>query len=128
MDRYYIKIQELEASTVYLFREQSHRGRCMVCSKWHVDEIVDMTEEQRNLFMRDVCRVAKALRSAFSPDRINYGAYNDMGHHAHIHLVPKYQKDPFEWSSVFSMEPGRVYLDDEEYQQIIQMIQMHLNQ
>lgn len=126
MDRYYIKIQELDNSTLYLFREQSHRGRCMVCSKLHVDEIADMTEEQCRSFMRDVQRAAKALHAAFHPDRVNYGAYNDAGHHAHFHLVPKYKDDSFEWSSVFAMEPGRVYLSEEEYHQIAESIRKNL--
>lgn len=127
MDRYYLKIQQLDSSTLYLFREQSHRGRCMVCSKWHVDEIADMTSEQCAAFMCDVQRAAKALRTAFAPDRINYGAYNDAGHHAHFHLLPKYKSDPFEWGSVFAMEPQRTYLSDEEYQQIIDLIRANLS-
>lgn len=127
MDRYYLKVQELDSSTLYLFREQSHRGRCMVCSKWHVDEISGMTSAQCAAFTYDVQRVAKALHAAFAPDRINYGAYNDMGHHAHFHLVPKYKSDPFEWGSIFAMEPQRIYPSDEEYQQIIALIRANLS-
>lgn len=126
MNRYYLKIQDLDSSTLYLFREQSHHGRCMVCSKWHIDEIADMTDEQCVAFIRDVQRAAKALHTAFMPDRINYGAYNDTGHHAHFHLVPKYKDDAFEWGTVFAMEPQRVYLKDEEYQKIIDLIRENL--
>jgi len=126
LDSLYIKICDLDASTLFLFREQSHKGRCMVCSKWHVDEIADLTEKQRNAFLADVCRTAKAIHAAFSPDRINYGAYNDKGHHAHFHLVPKYQNDSFEWSTTFAMNPNRVFLTNEEYTEVIERIRRQL--
>ena len=58
--------------------------------------------------MADVRRVAGALHRAFSPDKINFGAYGDTMHHLHFHLVPKYADDPFEFGDVFAMNPGRV--------------------
>ena len=36
VDAFGIKIGELPASKVYLFKEQSHKGRCIVASKFHV--------------------------------------------------------------------------------------------
>ncbi|WP_286165786.1 HIT family protein [Olsenella uli] len=105
---------ELPASQLILFREQSHRGRCIVASKRHVDDISDLTEEESAAFMADVRHVAAALHRAFSPDKINFGAYGDTMHHLHFHLVPKYADDPFEFGDVFAMNPGRVTLSDAE--------------
>ena len=85
-----IKITELPASKVYLFREQSHRGRVIVASKKHVSEIIDLDRRERQAFMDDVAKVASALRTAFHPRKINYGAYGDTGCHLHFHLVPQY--------------------------------------
>lgn len=55
----------------------------------------------------------------FNPDKVNYGAYGDMGHHLHFHLVPKY-KDGYEWGGVFAMNPGEKTLSDEEYQDMVE--------
>ena len=41
VDKFGIKICELPASKVYLFKEQSHKGRCIVASKHHVSENED---------------------------------------------------------------------------------------
>jgi len=42
-----------------------------------------------------------------------------------MHLVPKY-KDGFEWGGVFEMNPGKVYLSDGEYQEMIEKIKSNL--
>ena len=47
-----IKICELPSSKVYLFKEQSHKGRVIVAHKKHVSEIVELTAEERAAYMR----------------------------------------------------------------------------
>lgn len=120
-----IKICELPASKVYLFKEQSHKGRCIVASKYHVSEMTALTDEQRNEFFADVNKVATAIHSAFSPDKVNYGAYGDTGCHLHFHLVPKY-KDGFEWGSTFAMNPEQITLTEQEYTALIDEIRKYL--
>ncbi len=120
-----IKICELEASKVYLFKEQSHKGRVIVAHKKHVGDMQELTAEERSVYFEDVAKVAGALKAAFSPDKINYGAYGDTGHHLHFHLVPKYA-DGYEWGGVFAMNPDKVYLTDEEYNSIIAAIKKEL--
>lgn len=120
-----IKICDLEVSQLILFKEQSHPGRVIVAYKDHVSELVDITDEERNLFFKDVARAAKAIHKAFNPDKVNYGAYGDGGCHLHFHLVPKY-KDEFEWATVFQMNPGAKYLSDEEYTEMIEKIKANL--
>ena len=88
-----IKIAELPATKLYLFKEQSHRGRVIVASKLHVSEITALSDAEREAFFADVNRVAKALHAVFRPTKVNYGAYGDTGHHLHFHLVPKYSDD-----------------------------------
>ena len=114
-----IKICELGATKLYLFKEQSHRGRVIVASKLHVSEITALTDEERNAFFADVNRVAKALHAVFHPTKVNYGAYGDTGHHLHFHLVPKYANEAFEWGGTFAMNPKRTFLDDAAYDEMV---------
>lgn len=116
-----IKICDLDVSQLILFKEQSHPGRCIVAFKDHVSEIVNISDDDRNRFFADVNRAAAALHKAFSPDKINYGAYGDGGCHLHMHLVPKY-RDEFEWGSPFAMNPGKKFLSDAEYAEMIERI------
>ena len=121
-----IKICELPASKVYLFKEQSHRGRVIVASKLHVSEITALTDEERNAFFSDVDRVAKAIHQLYKPTKVNYGAYGDTGHHLHFHLVPKYAGDEFEWGGVFAMNPKRTYLESADYDKMVAEIKTQL--
>ncbi len=125
LDKFGIKICDLNVSKLVLFKEQSHLGRCVVAYNDHVSEIVNITPEQRNAFFDDVCRVSNALHKAFNPDKVNYGAYGDTGCHLHMHLVPKY-KDGFEWGGTFEMNPQKKFLTDEEYKEIIEKIKANL--
>ncbi len=121
LDKFGIKICDLGVSQLILFKEQSKPGRCIVAYKDHVSEIVDITEEERNLFFADVTRAAKAIHAAFHPDKLNYGMYGDTGCHLHVHLVPKYRGQD-EWGGVFQMNPDKKYLTEEEYAQMIEAI------
>ena len=125
LDAFGIVICELSVSTLILFKEQSHLGRCIVAYKDHVSELVDISDEERSAFFADVARASKAIHAAFSPDKVNYGAYGDTGCHLHMHLVPKY-RDQFEWGGVFEMNPGKTHLTDAQYAEMIEKIKRHL--
>ena len=116
---YGIKIGELPASKVYLFKEQSHKGRVIVAAKLHVSELTALTAAERNRFFADVDRVARAIHALYRPDKVNYGAYGDTGHHLHFHLVPKYANEAFEWGGTFAMNPKRTFLDDAAYDEMV---------
>ena len=125
LDKFGIEICDLEVSQLVLFKEQSHPGRVIVAYKDHVSEIVSISDEERNLFMADVARAAKALHAAFHPKKVNYGAYGDTGCHLHFHLVPKY-RDEFEWGGVFAMNPQQKFLTDAEYDELIAELKKYL--
>ena len=120
-----IPICKLGVSDLILFKEQSKPGRVIVAYRDHVSELVNISEEERNLFMEDVCRAANAIHKAFKPNKVNYGAYGDTGCHLHMHLVPKYEGGD-EWGGTFQMNPGKTYLTDAEYAEMIEKIKANL--
>lgn len=124
-DNLMIEIGKLSVSTVFLFKEQTYRGRCNVVYKDHVKELFDLNEQDLAAFMNDVKKVAAAIDKAFQPNKINYGAYGDTLHHLHMHAVPKYEGKE-NWGSTFEMNPGKTYLSDEEYAVVIEKIKAHL--
>lgn len=117
---------EMESSNVYIFKEQSHPGRVIVAHKKHVSEIIELTDEERNQFFKDINTVSNAIHKVFNPDKVNYGAYCDTGHHLHFHLVPKY-KDDFEWNGVFLMNPGLKIASDAECEEIAKKLRAAMN-
>lgn len=120
-----IKICELPMSKLILFKEQSHPGRVIVACKKHVDDITELTQEERAQYIEDINRTAICIHKAFRPDKINFGAYGDTMHHLHVHVVPKY-KDEYEWGGVFAMNPHRTEPSEEELQKVIDTIKANL--
>ena len=98
-----IEFAQLSVSRAFLFKEQTYRGRCLVAYKDHVND----------------------LNEAFNPEKINYGAYSDKLSHLHFHLAPKYVDGP-DYGGVFQMNPGKVYLSDAEYAEMIEKLKANL--
>lgn len=109
-----IYVTKLSVSRLFIFKEQTYRGRCLVAYDKHVDDLNLLCDAERNAFMADVARVTRAMQKVFNPDKINYGAYADTLEHLHFHLVPKYVGGP-DFGGVFRMNPQAVYLTDDEY-------------
>ena len=109
-----IEEAKLSVSRMFIFKEQTYHGRCLVAYDKHVDDLNLLSDEERNAFMSDVAKVTRAMQKVFNPDKINYGAYSDTLEHLHFHLIPKYVGGP-DFGGVFQMNPKQVYLTDEEY-------------
>jgi ATP adenylyltransferase len=108
-----IEIAPLGVSTLYLFKEQTYRGRCVVAYRDHVNELFELPDSDLALFTKDVARAARAMKTAFNPAKINYGAFSDKLPHLHVHLVPKYVDGP-SWGTTFTMmpEPKQLLTDE----------------
>lgn len=95
----------LAAADVLLFEDTRHPGRCVVASRWHVRELHQLSDTQRDAFMADVSRVARAVTAVLSPDKINLGFYGDLSDHLHTHVVPKHVAGPH-WGDAFALQPA----------------------
>lgn len=120
-----IEICHLRVSRAFVFKEQTYRGRCLVAYDGHVNDLNELSDEQRNLFMADVAQVTRAMQKLFNPEKINYGAYSDKLSHLHFHLAPKYVDGP-DYGGTFQMNPGKVYLSEEEYAQMVSALRAEL--
>lgn len=126
LDDLMIEIKEMDISTLYLFKEQTYAGRCVLAYKGHQNHLTELDDKELALYMKDIARAAKAIMKAVNPDKINYGAYSDKLPHLHFHLVPKYQDGP-SWGGTFEMMPEkRVMLSEAEYLSMINLIQKNL--
>ena len=120
-----IEVATLRVSRLFIFKEQTYHGRCLVAYKDHVDDLNLLSDEERNAFMADVAQVTRAMQKVFNPAKINYGAYSDTLSHLHFHLIPKYVDGP-DFGSVFQMNPKKTYLSDKEYAEMAEAIKKAL--
>jgi ATP adenylyltransferase len=119
LDALMIEVAPLQVSTLYLFKEQTYRGRCVVAYRDHVNELYELPDTELALFTQDIARAARAMKAAFNPAKINYGAYSDKLPHLHVHLVPKYVDGP-SWGTTFTMMPEpKNLLADTDYAALV---------
>lgn len=117
-----IPVCALSVSTLYLFKEQTYPGRCVLALNDHLSELFMLDSDNVKLFTEDLAKAAKAIHTEFKPGKINYAAFGDKVTHLHFHLVPKYEGGP-QWGQMFEMMPEiKVYLEDSEYQLLITRI------
>lgn len=109
-----LPMAELTWSDVYLFRDQKHRGRCIVALKGHRDEIFQLDPAQRSGFFAEVSAVAEAIARYTGAGKLNYAIYGDKVSHFHVHLVPK-QVDGLQWGGPFTDTLPKVELTPAEY-------------
>jgi len=121
-----VEICRLETSTLFLFREQTYRGRCVVALNTHETELFRLDRETLFAFSRDVAKTAAALQRAFGADKINYAIYGDLVSHLHYHVVPKKKGGPT-WGEPFAVHlSSQTYLREKGYQDVIAAIKQQL--
>jgi len=113
-----IPICSLQASEVYLFKDQFYPGRCVVALKEHKRELFELDAHLMQEYMKEVAAVARVLQETYQPNKLNYAVYGDIVDHFHVHLVPKYM-DRLGWGKPFLNDPDLIVtLDNDQYNQI----------
>ncbi len=120
-----IEVTTLSVSTVFLFKEQTYHGRCLVAYNRHNVELYELSDSELLAYMKDVNKVASAMKRLFNAEKINYGAYSDKLPHLHFHLIPKFVDGP-DYGGVFAMNPQQTYCSESEYLTLIETIKKEL--
>lgn len=120
-------VGKMQQSTLYLFRDQAHKGRAVVALNGHKKELYECSEQERNAFMADVSAASEAIAKLWGCTKINLGSFGDTNPHLHVHVVPKYEGG-FEFGGSFQItNPEPVVLSDAEYQEMIAALQKELH-
>ncbi|WP_332695575.1 HIT family protein [Halalkalibacter lacteus] len=121
-----IEVVELKTSTLYLNKDQTHLGRCILAFHTHKKELFQLSNIELHSFMEELSKVAKALQEAFNPQKINYAIYGDLVSHLHFHIVPKYENGR-DWGEAFVNAPiQKKFVIESEYHQLIEKIKVQL--
>lgn len=131
LSRQLIFVAKMAASTLYLERNQTYRGYCvLVYDPRHVARIDELTIEEWRVLAGDIHRAQSAIFKACAPDHMNVASLGNAVPHVHWHLIPRYRDDPrwgdTIWNTSFSELP-RTTLSEEEYQQLVASIALALN-
>lgn len=127
---FWIKIATLGTSTLYLDRNQTYRGHCLlVFDARHVIGMESLAPGEFTGFMADFHASARAIAAACQPDLMNYASLGNVVPHLHWHLVPRYKNDPRWGGPVYTTtreEMLHTSRSEEEYHEVISAIRRHL--
>jgi len=91
-------VHEDEHTLAFMDLGQVNPGHVLVAVKAHAENVYALDDAQAAAVFRSVARVARAIRSAFSPEGLsvyqaNGKAAGQTVFHLHVHLVPRYEND-----------------------------------
>lgn len=120
------EVGKMRAGTLYLFRDQAHRGRCALALGSHKKELCELDEAERNAYCADLAAASGAIKKLWGCTKINLGSYGDTNPHLHFHIVPKYEGG-FEFGGAFAIgNDAPVILEQKEYDDMIAKLREEL--
>lgn len=92
------KIYEDEKIISFLDIMPANKGHCLVVPKKHSQTLIEMSEDDVVAAIKAAKKVARALSLSFGNGSFNVVMNNgkeagQLVNHAHIHLIPRFQKD-----------------------------------
>jgi diadenosine tetraphosphate (Ap4A) HIT family hydrolase len=124
------KVAELEVSTAVLrLTHQYFRGYTILVLRQHAQELWQLDQETRQMFMEDANQMALALDKTFKPLKMNYsllGNNDPIMDHLHWHLTPRRLTDPAPKRHISAAPFPEVSLSEEEFKQMADEIRRNL--
>ena len=130
-DQFYL-VKKLSISTLYLNRNQTYRGYCiLIYDDTHVTRIDQLTAEGWAKLANDIFTSETAVYKSMQPDHINIASIGMLVPHLHWHIIPRYKNDPRWGGPIWTsdLEDMAVKkLHDEEYELLATRIKQTMDE
>ncbi len=94
-----LTIAEFDLWKCNLHESQVYPGRSLIILKRHVEDIFDITREEKRELEVIIRGFKRAVGEVFCTDMFNYAALGNTVRHAHLHFIPRYSH-PLEYGGV----------------------------
>lgn len=91
----WVLVSRLRVSTLYLNRNQTYRGQCiLILDLRHACRPDELAPEEWSGFCTDLHRAERAVHHVVQPDHMNVVSLGNVMPHLHWHIIPRYRTDP----------------------------------
>ncbi|MBT5571344.1 MAG: HIT family protein [Alphaproteobacteria bacterium] len=97
---------------VLLINDANYPWLVLVPARDGLRDLDDLEPADLQRASEEIVRASKALKSAFSPDKINVGALGNMVPQLHIHVIARFADDPAWPQPIWGVVPAQPYAAD----------------
>ena len=127
-----IEVAPLTVSTLYLDRNQTYRGQCvLVFDPHHAEGLETLSAAEFNSFAQDLRVAARTVTAVCKPDLMNYATLGNIVRHLHWHIVPRYESDPRWGAPIYTSTLAdmlKTRLEDVEYDALVGTLRAELSE
>jgi diadenosine tetraphosphate (Ap4A) HIT family hydrolase len=87
-------VAEFPHSLALLGPWQYYTGYCVLVARVHVAELHHLSDDIRDGFVADACRLSRAIQAEFRPLKLNVESLGNLVPHLHWHVFPRRADDP----------------------------------
>ena len=89
----WLLIKKYKYWRVELRSNQNYLGWSLVILNRHVEDLMDITVDERSELFRITKKLRNAITKAFQTDHFNYASLGNKTRHLHLQVVPRYSKE-----------------------------------
>lgn len=88
-----LDIKEYKYWLIGLHANQAYLGRSVIILKRHLEDIFDISLDEREELFTITKQLRESLSINFQPDRFNYATLGNEVSHVHLHVIPRYKHE-----------------------------------
>lgn len=86
-------VAQLPLCELRLMDDSHHPWLVLVPRVAGATELVDLSDDQQHVLVREVSQASRVLRERFSPDKLNIAALGNVVPQLHVHVIARYTGD-----------------------------------
>jgi len=102
-------VGDLALARVLLMNDANYPWLILVPRRAGASEIVDLTDDEQALLMREIAQASRALKAVSACDKLNVAAIGNVVPQLHVHVVAR-RRDDLAWPKpVWGVAPAKPY-------------------
>ena len=108
-----IELTDWPLCKVLLLNDSQYPWFVLVPRQANLKEIIDLSEDDQIVYLKESAKLSKLLMDVFSPDKLNVAALGNMVPQLHIHHIARFTSDAAWPAPIWGKFPAVPYTDEQ---------------